>query len=222
MKYVTIAETNQLIDRLRAQLPNRPLSYGEALNLATDQAFRVRLWLNVSDSRINLAWLLQQRAVPVMRVPRYKLGENTSGMTTDQVDGRLRMFINQNEPHVRQRFTLAHELKHAIDFYVANTLYARIGSGSSKRRAEQIEAICNHFAACLLMPAGPFKSAWFRTQDIELVANLFHVSQEAVSTRIAVLGLRDKPHTTRRSYFRRAGWGSTPFEIDFAALNSRA
>lgn len=224
MRYVTIRETNKLIDQLRALTPNRPLSFSESLNLASNQSFHVRLWLEAGDARINLAWLLNQRAVPVHQVPRYKLGENNSGLTTDEVAGRMRMFINQNEPHVRQRFTLAHEFKHVIDFHVGDRLYARLGSGNAKRHHDQVEAICNHFAATLLMPTGLFKSAWFRTQDIALIANLFHVSHEAVSTRLDKLGMRDQPQPKSRTYFRHSSWLPEPGEmdLDLAGLNPLA
>lgn len=203
MKYTTIADMNALLAQLRALSPNRPLTFGDALHLAGNQAFRVRQWLNSADARTNLAWLLNQRAVPVHRIPRYKLGDTTSGLTTDAVDGKLQVFINQNEPHVRQRFTLAHELKHVIDFYSGDSLYARLGSGNTARQHDQIEAICNHFAATLLMPTAQFKAAWFRTQDVALVANLFYVSHEAVMTRLTKLGLRDTPPTPSRTFFRR-------------------
>lgn len=204
MKYITIKDMSKLLGGLRSMMPQRSVSFGDALTLASNQAFQVRAWLVSDDLPVNLAWLLNQRAIPVTRVPRYRLGEHTSGLTTDEIDGRLRVFINQNEPHVRQRFTLAHEFKHVIDFELSDILYSRLGSGVAKRHDDQVEAICNHFAACLLMPTAQFKREWFRTQDVKLLAELFHVSPEAVTTRLDKLGLRDLPAQDGRTYFRRS------------------
>ena len=136
----------------------------------------------------------------------------------------MQIFVCQNEPHARQRFTLAHEFYHVITFYAADTLYSRLGSGSTKRRHDQIEAVCNHFAANLLMPVAPFKRVWFQTQDIDLLANLFHVSPEAASTRLDKLGLRDDPLTTTHTYFRRPGLlpELESCELDTASLPAAA
>src|SRR5262245_6671919 len=115
MKRVTIKETWTLIERLRALAPKRPLTYSESVKVARWQASRLRMWDGAHDPAINLAWLLNQRAVPVQLVASYKLGEE-SGLTTDQIGGKLQMFINESEPHVRQRFSLLHEFKHVLDF----------------------------------------------------------------------------------------------------------
>lgn len=205
MNYVTITEMNTLLTQLRAISPRRPLSFGEALRVAGIQAFRIQQWLGGTDARTNLAWLLQQRAVPVHRIPRYRLGDTTSGLTTDAVDGKLQIFVNQNEPHVRQRFTLAHELKHVLDFYANDTIYRRLGSGNAMRHHDQIEAVCNHFAAHLLMPTARFKRAWFRSQDVAQLAKQFYVSHEAVMVRLDKLGLSDEPQPPSRAFFRRSG-----------------
>ncbi len=106
MKTPTKAVMRLLLAELRAVAPNRPLTYGESLQVARVQASRLRTWLHGwsgSDRHdINLIWLVKQRLVPVHFVPGYKLGEQ-SGLTTDQVSGRLELFVNQGEPVVRQR-----------------------------------------------------------------------------------------------------------------------
>lgn len=221
MKYVTKAMMHQLMHDARLLAPHRPHSYGEAIQIARLQAAQVRAcaWINGQSLNINLLWLLKQRAVPVNFVPSYTLGED-SGLTTDEISGRLGIYVNDQEPHVRQRFTILHELKHAIDFDHAETFYARLGSGDPDRHERQIEAIANEFAANVLMPTVLVKRVWFRTQDLSLCANLFNVSPEAMRTRLTVLGLIGAPKPAPRMYFRRTG--PLLSEPDWASLATAA
>jgi hypothetical protein len=202
MKYVTKPTMFELVGKLRALAPKRPLSYGESLQVARIQAARVRTWLDSDQPDINLIWLRQQRAVPVNFVPSYRLGED-SGLTTDQISGRLEIYINEQESRQRQRFTVLHEFKHALDFNDAHVLHARLGSGNVRRQAWQIEMICNEFAGHVLMPTPLVKRAWFQTQDKDVCASLFNVSSEAMSKRLSVLGIIGEPKPTPRTYFRR-------------------
>jgi hypothetical protein len=194
----------ELLRDLRALAPNRPLSYGESLQVARLQAARLRTWIGADEPDINLAWLVNQRAVPVHFVPGYKLGEE-SGLTTNAVGGKVQIFINEAEPDVRQRFSLLHEFKHLIDFDDAEKLHERLGSGNERRRNLQVELVCNEFAAQVLMPVQLVKRVWFRTQQLELAAGQFNVSPEAMRTRLVKLGLLDRPEPQTKTYFRSAG-----------------
>jgi hypothetical protein len=204
MKYVTKTMMNQLLAQLRDLAPRRPLSYGESIQIARRQAAGVRSWVNSDKPDINLIWLLQQRAVPVNFVPSYRLGED-SGATTNEISGQLEIYVNEQEPAVRQRFTLLHEFKHVLDFADTARLYRRLGGGDKQRQALQIEAICNEFGAHVLMPTALVKHAWFQTQDATLCASVFNVSLEAINKRLTVLGLIGDPKPAPRIYFRRAG-----------------
>jgi hypothetical protein len=190
-----------LLTELRALAPRRPLTYGESLQVGRLQAARLRRWANASQPDLNLIWLTQQRLVPVNFVPSHRLGEQ-SGLTTDQVTGRLEMFVNEGEPLVRQRFTLLHEFKHAIDFVDAPTLHAKLGRGNATVQASQIEAIANDFAAHVLMPTPLVKREWFTWRELSLVANTFNVSAEAMATRLEKLGILGDPKPAPRAYFR--------------------
>jgi hypothetical protein len=205
MKYVTISDMHRLLAELRNLAPPRPLTYGESLQLARVQAWHLRQWMGAGDEpAINLLWLVRQRAVPVSFVPSYKLGEE-SGLTTDHFGGRLQVFINEGEPRVRQRFSLLHEVKHVLDFPDAARLHSRLGSGNAEVKANMIEWIANEFAGHVLMPTRLIKRMWFRTQNVELMARLFNVSPEAMTTRLSVLGLIGEPKPAPRGYFRAAG-----------------
>jgi predicted transcriptional regulator len=203
VKTPTIEQMTNLITELRAIAPKRPLTYGESLQVARVQAAKLRKWAHVTTPEIRLAWLVRQRTVPVNVVASHKLKEE-SGLTTNAVNGKLQMFINQNEPPVRQRFSLLHEFKHVLDFDDADTLHDRLGSGDQRRQARQIELICNDFAAHVLMPTAHVKRAWFQLQDVPTLANLFDVSAEAMFTRLDKLSLVGEPKPTR-SYFRTLG-----------------
>lgn len=205
MKYVTIADRHRLLAELRGVAPHRPLTYGESLQLARLQAWRLRQWAGAGDEpNLNLLWLIRQRAIPVSFVPSYRLGEE-SGVTTDHFGGRLQVFINGGEPHQRQRFSLLHELKHVLDFPDAARLHTRLGSGNAEVKANMIEWIANEFAGHVLMPTKLVKRLWFRSQNAELMASLFNVSPEAMTTRLSVLGLIGEPKPAPRRYFREAG-----------------
>lgn len=161
MKTPTTKSMTELIERLRSLAPKRAISYGEAVQVARLQAGHFRRWASADQPDMNLIWLVEQRAVPVHFVPSYKLGEE-SGMTTNAVGGKVQVFINENEPAVRQRFSLCHEFKHVLDFTDGDHLYERLGSGSRMRKELQIELICNHFAAHVLMPTAPHQAELVR------------------------------------------------------------
>lgn len=203
MKQPTKQEMSALISDLRSLAPKRPLTYGESIQVARLQAARLRRWAKATDEPdLNLIWLVKQKAVPVHFVASYKLGSE-SGLTTDHIGGKLRMFINQGEPSVRQRFSLCHELKHVLDFDDANTLHAKLGRGNAEAQGKQIESVANEFAGHVLMPSSMVKHLWCRLQDLPLVASMFNVSVEAMATRLELLGLIGEPVPLPRIYFRR-------------------
>jgi hypothetical protein len=193
----------KLITELRSLAPKRSLTYGESLQLGRMQAVRYRRWADATEPAINLIGLVKQRLIPVNLVPSYRLN-GESGMTTDAIGDKLQMFINQNEPDVRQRFSLLHEFKHVLDFEAADQLHAQLGRGNKKLHDDMIEWIANEFAAHVLMPTPLVKRVWFTSQDLTLAAGLFNVSVEAMATRLERLGLTGEPKPAPRMYFRRA------------------
>ena len=84
----------------------------------------------------------------------------------------------------RENFTLAHELKHIIDNGAAHTtVYKQLTSS-------EIEAVCDHFATCLLMSHHAVYHLWgdgLRTP--ESLAMAFHISVNAMRRRMVALGL---------------------------------
>jgi len=204
MEKISKTKMRALIDGSRNRAPNRPLTYGESLQVARLQAAYLREQLQMDRPDANLIWLIEQTAVPVHFVPSYELNED-SGLTTDLINGRLEMFINQNEPTVLQRFSLLHEFKHVLDFPNASILHSKLGVGNEKLKGDMIEWIANEFAGQVLMPTPLVKRIWFKTQSLPLAASLFNVSPEAMRTRLERLNLIGDPKPRPRMYFRSAG-----------------
>jgi Zn-dependent peptidase ImmA (M78 family) len=152
-----------------------------------------------------------QRPVPLENVARYLdleveeafLGDDVSGILVVE-HGKGRIGFNINHSSVRQRFSIAHEIAHFVLhqtkaplFIDKNyTVYHRDERSSSGENLQEIQA--NQFAAALLMPEGLVREALaeldFDLGDedgtaLEDLAKQFQVSRQAMSFRLANLGL---------------------------------
>lgn len=206
MNKLTKRAMQELLALLRGVPAKRGLTYGESIQIARIQASKLRTWAAAQEPEINLIWLVNQRAIPVNFTASHLLGEQ-SGLTTDHISGKLEMYINESEPATRQRFSLLHEFKHVLDWPDADRLHSRLGSGDDDLKGKMIEWVANEFAAQVLMPTKLVKRVWFMSQDLSLMANLFNVSREAMSTRLEKLGLIGEMKPRPRAYFRSAGFG---------------
>lgn len=174
-----------IIAQLRQLMPKRPLSFSEAKRLAELQASTL-----LASWGISLGWVSEALIADLPRVNvQYRSGLPGSGITTWE-RGAWRIAINRDEPAVRGRFTLAHELKHVLDASHEDAIYRHLPNGPG--RARHIEAVCDHFAASLLMPRSWVKRLWGEgVQDLGLLAQHFDVSQQAMLIRLQYLGLVD-------------------------------
>jgi predicted transcriptional regulator len=181
-----------IVKELRSLMPHRALTLGESYMLAEKQANRALQLAGQPQPDVNLGWVLELPRVEVQLSPRFKM-DGLSGFTTFS-HGRYVVMVNRNDSHARRRFTLAHELKHLLDYTAAPVIHKGLGYGDPARAEQQIENICNHFAACLLMPRMWLKRAWFNgVQDVAALAGLFNVSEEAMNKRLTFLGFLDEP-----------------------------
>jgi Zn-dependent peptidase ImmA (M78 family) len=116
------------------------------------------------------------------------------------------ILVNKNKPEKRRYFTLAHEVghyllhkekvkekKHKVFVDTDGTLdidgmIFRADNGSTT----QVEREANNFAGALLMPTERVKEAWGRLKDIAECADVFGVSNVAMSVRLQILGLTDE------------------------------
>lgn len=202
MNDLTITTKLHIVKELRALIPDRPLTLGESYTLAEKQANYALQLTNQTVPGVALDWIFELPKVEVHVVPRFKM-DGFSGLTTFS-RGRYVVMVNKNESHAHRRFTLAHELKHVLDYTAAPVIHRALGHGDTDRQGHQIENICNAFAACLLVPRSWLKRAWASgIQDVSALAGLFNVSEEAMAKRFRFLGFIDDDPRPARAYFRR-------------------
>jgi Zn-dependent peptidase ImmA (M78 family) len=179
-----------VIAQVRDLMPRRPLSITEAYSIAEKQAYTLLDLLDIHGPHVTYDKLLALPNIEIMLQPGYLL-EHISGLSHFH-QGRWLIVVDKNDIHGRRRFTLAHEFKHIIDHPFDQLVYARLGYGDEQRQHAHIEALCQHFAACFLMPKTWVKNSWANgIQDVYNLASLFQVSVSAMDVRLRSLGLLD-------------------------------
>lgn len=180
---------------LREITPPRPLSDAEARGIAERQAARFLRLSGIAEPHVPGSIIADLPRITV----EVRSGLPESGVSFWDNQVKLwRIWLRAQDVAVRQRFSLAHELKHVIDNDVIDFAYPPLGLLSSRKRAE---AVCDYFAACLLMPRPWVKRAWgLGIQQVDALAELFGVSGEAMARRLSDLGLRESPY--RHMYYR--------------------
>lgn len=99
-------------------------------------------------------------------------------------DQKPTIVVNENDPPVRQRFTIAHEIGHFILKHGAQFCCL-----SKSTFTKTIENHANTFAAELLMPRNKVIELSNEFFDIKDMAEYFQVSQEAMYVRLKSLHL---------------------------------
>lgn len=203
--------SRSILAQLRDIVPIRPLSRPEALQIAERQALKLLELSGISDVPVPERIISELPRIDVRRISPFPV----SG-ATHWVNGSWAIVVNGAEPITRQRFSLAHELKHVIDHRFIHVLYT--GEPDPDERHRWIESTCDYFAGCLLVPRPALKRIWAtETQSVAALAKRFHVSHAAMQTRLAQVGLgepsarcdgRHGDQKTRRGgriYFRSSG-----------------
>jgi Zn-dependent peptidase ImmA (M78 family) len=198
---------------LRTKAPHRALTPREAAQVAEWQA----------TSLLELAGLTEPPtpAALIAELPRVLVHTDVdlpvSGCTSWS-NGRWLIVLNGAEPYARQRFSLAHEFKHAIDHRHRDVMYVDRPGLSAAAQAEQA---ADYFAASLLMPRRWVQQAWSAgIQHLHGRSGLcrrFEVSPPAMALRLQHLGLgtaatdRDLPGRQSPTYARRSRpWVRSP------------
>ena len=138
-----------------------------------------------------------------LQIEAAPLGENVSGLLVVE-KGRGVIGYNKTQAHVRQRFTIAHEIGHFVLHLSDNPsalfidtqyiVYRRDAQSSTGENRREIEA--NRFGAALLMPA-PLLRTEIQEQSFDFgdeemltaLANKFQVSTQAMSIRLSNLNI---------------------------------
>jgi predicted transcriptional regulator len=172
-----------LLERLRAITPGRNLTPTEARFIAERQATMLIRELHLERPALPHAALTGLSFLTVAQHNSF----SASALSTYTGHGWL-ILLKSDEPKVRQRFSLAHELKHILDDpFNPRRLYPALGHSSSHERTERI---CDYFAGCLLMPKRWLMSDWCSgKQNIERLSQRYHVSRAAMRVRLSQLGL---------------------------------
>jgi Zn-dependent peptidase ImmA (M78 family) len=135
-----------------------------------------------------------------LKVMPYPLGEDVSGLLSIE-DGKGTIGYNENEPKVRRRFTIAHELGHyelhkdKSDLFVDKQFIYRSKDSGNSAVNIQMEQEANFFASAILMPTDLLRKEVSKIQidlgsgpGINELAKVFEVSPTAMSVRLAQLG----------------------------------
>ncbi len=169
---------------LRDKAPQRPLSRSEAERVAEWQA-QALLQMGRVTSGATPSELITE-------LPRVQVARDADLPVSGCLQwsaGRWLILLNGSEPLERQRFSLAHEFKHAVDHRYRETYYVDVPGDSAQAQAEHA---ADWFAASLLMPRREVQRAWYGgDQHIEALARRFCVSPQAMSRRLQCLGIRD-------------------------------
>lgn len=110
-------------------------------------------------------------------------------------DGKALIGVNSNESHVRQRFTIAHELGHFV-LHPQKEAFVDYRDNQKDIMRTPREKQANAFAAALLMPRTrlmkdvktKFKSGIYE-EDLADLADEYEVSTEAMKYRLLNLNL---------------------------------
>ncbi|MGH8903161.1 MAG: ImmA/IrrE family metallo-endopeptidase [Egibacteraceae bacterium] len=198
------ASTNTIIKTVRHMMPARPVTLGEAYLLAEQQATRLLELLDIRHAPVEVARIGDLPKIEIAVEPRWRM-DRLAGFSRRWENGRWLITVNKQDTPGRRRFTLAHETKHILDHTIHRIAYAQLGYGDDQKQAKQIESICGHFAACLLMPRLWVKRAWANgIQDVEALAGLFNVSLTAMNVRLFYLGFTTGDDRPIKAYFRRS------------------
>ncbi len=129
----------------------------------------------------------------------------TSGLLVRQDDGTKVVGVNSNNGDERKRFTIAHEIGHALlhleddnEMFIDKPREVLFRDAVSSRATDAREIEANAFAAELLMPKTIVRRAFYvavqSDRDDALVGKLateFEVSRTAMAYRLVNLGLMD-------------------------------
>jgi predicted transcriptional regulator len=178
---------------LREQVPQRPLTGYEVRQVLERQATKLLRLTETLGPPVPVEAIAT--SLPRVTVKRVE-GLPSSGRA--QWNGTAWvLLVDAKEAKVRQRFSLAHELCHVVWHPLSEHVLPDTKHSSA---TERIEAACEYFAACVLMPRGFMKVAYFNNgiQDVPSLARLFAVSWLAMRVRLEQLGFVEAPETEDR------------------------
>lgn len=174
------------LQELRALMPPRPLRRHEALRIAEWQAGRLREQLDLQDPALPTSSLLDLPFITAV-IHRPRLPQSALLTKTDR--GWVAV-LSSDEPLVRRRFSLVHEVKHLLDDAAMSRRIGGLYCTGARDPNVLAEEVCDYFAACLLMPKLLLRRDWCDgRQKVADLAARYEVSTRAMERRLAQIGL---------------------------------
>jgi predicted transcriptional regulator len=180
-------ERRSALAALREQVPQRALMAGEVRQVLERQATR----LLASSETAGPPVPIEAIASALPRVAVKRVPDLPSSGRAEWNGQAWVLLVDAAEPKVRQRYSLAHELAHVVWHPLATR---SLPATARAEHADRLEAACEYFAACLLMPRLWMKRAYYDEgiQDVPSLSRLFGVSWVARRVRLEQLGLVDR------------------------------
>jgi Zn-dependent peptidase ImmA (M78 family) len=179
---MNITTQGTIFARLRGLVPQRLLRMAEAERLAELQANRFRELLGITTPELPTE--------AITELPRIFVTSECDMPVSGSAhwsNGRWIIAINAMEHPARQRFSLAHELKHVLDYTTRQRLYPDEPGLPASVKSERL---ADYFAGCLLMPKRHVKRLFGQHPgDLQTLADAFGVTPKAMHFRLAQLGL---------------------------------
>lgn len=203
-KQSTRTVERSVLAQLRTFVPRRPMRYAEALRIAEHQAYWLLHLSHLKEPPVPTKSLAQLPRIEVIEVNRPPVSGSTHWSGRSWV-----IALNAHERQPRQRFTLAHELKHVIDHTTRSFLYTGMPGMTP---AEQAERAADYFASCLLVPRTWLRKACAHGHsESATIGRLFKVPVPVARHRLTQCGL--SPHSARHDQPpRRAGTRRDPHQ----------
>ena len=143
--------------------------------------------------------IARARGIDLVFEPQKSPEDDVSGFYFREGDRRV-IGVNSTHPTVRQRFTIAHELGHAV-LHDSEGLHLdqafRLRDSRSSQAVDRDEIAANAFAAELLMPEDEVLDLVLASpvdlndeEEIAIFAKRFGVSAQAFTYRLANLGVQ--------------------------------
>jgi IrrE N-terminal-like domain len=176
-------QLSEVVPRLRALAPYETISHADAHTVAEQQATLLLRLTRVDSPPVPLAIITRLPGLDF----DWREGWPLSGTAIRARPHHWQIVIAADEPHIRKRFSVAHEFKHVLDDPVIDRWHGHL---AAKHRHLKAERLCNYFAACLLMPKTWLENDLQRgRQNAWKLAERYDVSLRAMRTRLFELGL---------------------------------
>lgn len=182
-KHTDTHRDRSITAKLRSIVPERSLSIDESLRVAELQATRLLALSHVEDGPVPEQIISELPNIEVEYVSTPLSGTCFWNGTVWIIQ------INKNDTWIRQRFVLAHEYKHILDYGYTDWLYP---SAPCTHELDHSEYAADYFAGCLLVPRVALKRAFGQgIQRPQQLAHHFGVSERSIETRLHQVGIVD-------------------------------